>query len=411
MKVLHTSDWHLGRTIYGRRCTGEFQQFLDWLVGEIERLQVDCLLIAGDVFDSATPSNTSQGQYYSFLHNISQTCCRHVVVIGGNHDSPSLLNAPRQLLQHLNVFIVGSSTGDAGDEVIALRDQDNQPEAIICAVPFLRDRDVRQAENYESIEDKARKLIQGIRDHYHKVVDIALELRREIKTNIPIIAMGHLFTAGGRVAEDGEVRDLYIGTLAHVHSSSFPEGIDYLALGHLHIAQKVNSCPTMRYSGSPLQLSFGKEAPEKSVTVIEFDDSPVVSKVTVPPFLRLETIGGTHHEIMTTLDHLSNSECDTNILLEIHFTGEDIGALRQEVTEKLQNSRVELVRLINQGVSQQALHWREHAESLGNLDEETVFRRCLDAHNIDQDERKELEYCFAKTLELLREETEEEENQ
>ncbi len=409
MKVLHTSDWHLGRTIYGRRCTSEFQQFLDWLVGEIERLEIDCLLVAGDVFDSTTPSNTSQRQYYSFLHNVSQTCCRHVVIIGGNHDSPSLLNAPRQLLQHLNVFIVGSYTGDLNDEVIVLRNLDNQPEAIICAVPFLRDRDVRQADNYESIEDKARKLIQGISDHYHEVVDIALCLRNDLEANIPIIAMGHLFTAGGRVAEDGELRDLYVGSLAHVHSTAFPDSIDYLALGHLHIAQEVNSCATKRYSGSPLQLSFGKEKPEKSVAILEFDDQPMITNVVVPPFLRLETIAGDHHEVLTGLDRLSTSS--KNILLEIHYTGEDISAFRQELAEKLQDSPLELIRIINRRITNQVLTWSEHSESLGNLDEEAVFRRCLDAHDIDPEEREELEYYFARTLELLREETEDGPNQ
>ena len=367
------------------------------------------MLVAGDVFDSTTPSNTSQRQYYSFLHNVSQTCCRHVVIIGGNHDSPSLLNAPRQLLQHLNVFIVGSYTGDLSDEVIVLRNLDNQPEAIICAVPFLRDRDVRQADNYESIEDKARKLIQGISDHYHEVVDIALCLRNDLEANIPIIAMGHLFTAGGRVAEDGELRDLYVGSLAHVHSTAFPDSIDYLALGHLHIAQEVNSCATKRYSGSPLQLSFGKEKPEKSVAILEFDDQPMITNVVVPPFLRLETIAGDHHEVLTGLDRLSTSS--KNILLEIHYTGEDISAFRQELAEKLQDSPLELIRIINRRITNQVLTWSEHSESLGNLDEEAVFRRCLDAHDIDPEEREELEYYFARTLELLREETEDGPNQ
>ena len=407
MKVLHTSDWHLGRTIYGRRCTEEFQQFLDWLVNEIENLKIDCLLVAGDLFDNATPANTSQAQYYSFLHNISQTCCRHVVIIGGNHDSPSLLNAPRQLLQHLHVFIVGSSTGNLADEVILLRDHENKPEAIICAVPFLRDRDVRQAENYESIEDKARKLILGIQDHYRQVVDLALDLRDELEVKVPIIGMGHLFTAGGKVVEDGEVRDLYVGTLAHIHSSSFPDTLDYLALGHLHLAQQVNSCPTRRYSGSPLHLGFSKKVREKSVTVVAFDDEPLISEVTVPPFLRFETIAGDHHEVFAALERLAGSQ--EKILLEIDFTGEDIGSFRQELSEKLNRTPLELVRIINQQVTQQTLQWREHAESLANLDEMAVFQRCLDSHDIDPEERIELEHCFATTLEFLRDEPEDKE--
>ncbi len=90
MKILHTSDRHLGRTLNGRRCYDEFSSFLDWHAAEISRQMIDCLLIAGDVFDSTTPANTVQGLYYSSLHRISDSCCRHVTVTGGNHDSPSL---------------------------------------------------------------------------------------------------------------------------------------------------------------------------------------------------------------------------------------------------------------------------------------------------------------------------------
>lgn len=408
MKVLHTSDWHLGRTIYGRRCTAEFQQFLDWLVSEITRLEIDCLLIAGDVFDNTTPSNTSQAQYYSFLHRVSQTCCRHVVVIGGNHDSPSLLNAPRRLLQHLHVFVVGSITDDLADEVILLRDHENKPEAIICAVPYLRDRDVRHAESYESIEDKSRKLILGIQEHYRRVVDIALQLRKELSLTIPIIALGHLFTAGGKVAEGDEVRDLYVGTLAHIHSSAFPSAIDYLALGHLHLAQQVNSCENMRYSGAPLQLGFGKKNRRKTMTLIQFEDAPRISEVPVPTFLRFETIQGDHPQVMHEIERFLADK--QKILLEIDFNGDDVGLFRQELDEKLKNSSLELVRIINQQVSQHALHRRQQTESLRNLDEQTVFQRCLDAHDVKPAERQELEHCFARTLELLRSETENEED-
>ncbi len=89
MKILHTSDWHLGRMLYGRRCHAEFKAFLDWMVLEIEKQQIDCLLIAGDIFDNSTPSNSVLSLYYSFLHSVSQSSCHHVVIIGGNHDSPS----------------------------------------------------------------------------------------------------------------------------------------------------------------------------------------------------------------------------------------------------------------------------------------------------------------------------------
>ena len=110
MKTLHTSDWHLGRSLYGRKRYEEFSAFLDWLAQTIEDEKVDALLVAGDVFDTCTPSNRAQELYYRFLCRVAASYCRHVVVIAGNHDSPSFLNAPKELLRVLNVYVLGSMT-------------------------------------------------------------------------------------------------------------------------------------------------------------------------------------------------------------------------------------------------------------------------------------------------------------
>ena len=143
MKILHTSDWHIGRTLYGRRRYEEFEAFLAWLLATIEREQVAVLLVAGDVFDSSTPGIRAQELYYRFLCRVADSCCRHVVAIAGNHDSPSFLEAPRELLRALDVHVVGVSGDNPMDEVLVLRNQQNNPELIVCAVPYLRDRDIR----------------------------------------------------------------------------------------------------------------------------------------------------------------------------------------------------------------------------------------------------------------------------
>ena len=124
MKILHTSDWHLGRTLYGRKRYQEFEAFLCWLAETIDQEQVDVLLVAGDVFDTSTPSNRAQELYYRFLCHVATSSCGHVVVIAGNHDSPSFLNAPKELLKALNVHVIGSVTENREDEVLLLRNQD-----------------------------------------------------------------------------------------------------------------------------------------------------------------------------------------------------------------------------------------------------------------------------------------------
>jgi len=164
MKILHTSDWHLGRTLYGRKRYEEFEAFLNWLAGLIDDEDVDVLLVAGDVFDNSTPSNRAQELYYRFLCRVAASPKRHVVVTAGNHDSPSFLNAPKELLKFLNVHVVGSASDSPEDELIVLAGPDQEPRLIVCAVPYLRDRDIRTAEAGESVEDKERKIIEGIRN-------------------------------------------------------------------------------------------------------------------------------------------------------------------------------------------------------------------------------------------------------
>ena len=402
MKILHTSDWHLGRTLYGRKCHHEFASFLDWLVTETSRRKIDCLLIAGDVFDSTTPANTVQSLYYSFLHRISGSCCRHVVITGGNHDSPSLLNAPRELLKHLNVTVIGSATEAPEDEVVALYDPEGRLEAVVCAVPYLRDRDVRRSEAGESIDDKARKLMEGIAEHYRTVCDRALRLKQSVSHEVPLIAMGHLFTAGGTIADNDEVRDLYIGTLAHVHSSAFPSSIDYLALGHLHIPQPVNGEETRRYSGSPLQLGFSHNGGEKSVVVATFEDGVAVETLPVPPFLRLRSLRGDHETINGHLQQLI--EDDLPFLVEAHYNGPDVRTFYEELQEKVQGTKIELLRVVNQGLAEQSLHLGDEGETLEDLSAVEVFRRCLESHDIADEERDELEQCFRQVLQEIAEE-------
>ena len=173
MRLLHTSDWHIGRTLYGRKRYEEFEAFLHWLAETIQGDGIDALLVAGDVFDTSVPSNRAQELYYRFLCRVAASPCRHVVVVAGNHDSPSFLNAPRELLKALNVHVIGSASENPEDEVLVLRDGRDTPELIVCAVPYLRDRDIRVAEAGESVEDKERKLIEGIRSRYAAVAAIA----------------------------------------------------------------------------------------------------------------------------------------------------------------------------------------------------------------------------------------------
>lgn len=274
LNILHTSDWHLGRRLYGRLRYSEFEAFLSWLQETISTQQVDILIVAGDIFDTMTPSNKAQALYYEFLGKVSKSCCQHVVIVAGNHDSPTFLDAPSNVLKFLNVHVIGTACEDVRDEVLVLSDADNHPHCIIAAVPYLRDRDVRSTQAGESAQTKDANVIAGIRAHYDKVADVAKTTQAElIKTHqryIPIIATGHLFAAGGKTTDDDGVRELYVGSLGKISANMFNDCFDYVALGHLHVPQRVGGCAHIRYSGSPIAMGFGEARQQKQVLLIQF---------------------------------------------------------------------------------------------------------------------------------------------
>lgn len=278
LTLLHTSDWHLGRRLYGKPRYDEFKQFLDWQLQTLREQKVDVLLIAGDIFDTTAPSNQAQNLYYDFLSQVCHTDCRHVIIVAGNHDSASFLEAPKQLLKAFNIHIIGSMSDTPTDEVITLSDKAGQAELIVMAVPYLRDRDVRTVGHGERLDDKERKLAQGIKAHYAQIADIAIaqqaQLKAKYKRSIPIVATGHLFTVGGQTMEGDGVRDLYVGSLGSIGAEIFHPQIDYVALGHLHIPQAVGGQPHIRYAGSPIAMGFGESRQQKQVHLLRFDANP-----------------------------------------------------------------------------------------------------------------------------------------
>jgi DNA repair protein SbcD/Mre11 len=404
LKVLHTSDWHLGRTLYGRKRYEESEAFLLWLTEKIQAEKVDALLVAGDVFDTSTPSNRAQELYYRFLCRVAASSCRHVVVVAGNHDSPSFLNAPRELLRVLNVHVIGSASESIEDEVVVLHDEKGLPEVIVCAVPYLRDRDIRVAEAGESFTDKEAKLIDGIRRHYADVAATAESMRCELGADIPIVGMGHLFTAGAKTIEDDGVRELYVGSLAHVTTAVFTDSFDYLALGHLHVPQKVQGSDVIRYSGSPLPMGFGEAGHQKSVCLVEFFGAkPEVRLIDVPVFQRLERIRGGLETISTRIIELS--AIGTPAWLEIVYEGEEvIGDLSQCLDDAVSVTGLEILRVKNTRIIDRVLDRFQDDETLDDLDIGDVFERCLEIHGVPDEQRPDLVQSYNEIVHDLLEE-------
>jgi exonuclease SbcD len=398
MKLLHTSDWHIGRALYNRKRYDEFEAFLNWLAELIERENIDVLLVAGDIFDNTTPSNRAQELYYRFLCRVAASANRHVVVIAGNHDSPSFLDAPRELLKFLNVHVVGCASEHPDDELIVLSGPDGEARLIVCAIPYLRDRDIRTAEAGESVEDKERKIIEGIRTHYRLVCDAAERKQATLKKPVPIVAMGHLFAAGGRTVDGDGVRELYIGSLAQVRTDVFPTCIDYLALGHLHVPQTVGGSEFIRYCGSPLPMGFGEAEQQKGIVVVEFTENvPGVSIIPVPRFQELKTLRGDWPAIAQGIDELKAR--GSKAWLEIIYEGDEIaGSLSERLDEIIAGTSLERLQTKNNRVMERALAGMNHGETLDDLDVTDVFQRCLKAHDIPEEQQTALLSAYQEII-------------
>jgi len=401
MKILHTSDWHLGSQICGRKRYEEHEQFLSWLVSLMNREGVDVLIVAGDIFDSTTPPNRSLEQYYQFLARASTSSCRHIVITAGNHDSPSLIAAPRELCKYLNITVIGSAPKEPEEMVLVLNNRDGMPELIVCPVPYLRDRDVRTTQAGESPEEKTTNLLAGIRAQYHAIGRCA-EIMREKTGPIPIIATGHLFAAEGITREDDGSRNLYLGTLACVGADAFPSCFDYLALGHLHLPQRVCGSDRIRYSGAPLGMGFGEAGQTKSVLMLDVHDSRIMSieEIPVPVFHRLSRISGTIVEVMQELYRLKAESVP--VLVEVLLQdSRNIAGAQESIHSFCEGSAVEVLRIRPDRLPEQPLHPSHPEESLADLTPEDVFIRRMDAAKITGDDRNELLASFREIYRLV----------
>jgi len=268
LKVLHTSDWHLGQTLRGFDRAYEHQCFLDWLVLQIRTLDIDALLVSGDIFDNANPSSLAQKQLYRFLHAAREAApALRIVLIAGNHDSSGRLEAPAPLLDVFETTVIGQTrrTRDGAIDLesllVPLPDRQGRVRAWCIAVPFLRPGDVPRIETGDD------PYLAGMAAVYRQGFELALSRREPGQA---LLALGHCHMAGGDVSKESE-RRIVIGGAEMLSAAIFDERLAYVALGHLHRPQAVSGKAWIRYSGSPLPMSFAEIDYPHQVVLIELD--------------------------------------------------------------------------------------------------------------------------------------------
>ncbi|GFO55655.1 nuclease SbcCD subunit D [Geomonas sp. Red276] len=269
MRLIHTSDWHLGHTLHDVPRDEEHQAFLDWLLQLIGDEAVDALVVCGDIFDTANPSSQAQALWYGFMARARRLFpTLDVLVIGGNHDSAARLDAPEPLFRAFGVRVVGGfPTGPQGEPdwdrlIVPLHRADGSVGARVAAVPFLRPADLAPV-----AEEGVDPLVEGVRRAYAEVL---VEARKRCGKGEALLATGHCYMTGGVLSELSE-RKILGGNQHALPVDIFDGDVAYVALGHLHYPQAVGGRKHVRYSGSPVPLSLSEARYPSQVCLVELE--------------------------------------------------------------------------------------------------------------------------------------------
>ncbi len=398
MKILHTSDWHLGHRLHEQSQLTEQALFLDWLLRYIDDSKTDVLLVSGDIFDVGVPSTQAQKLYFDFIRRLYESNCHELILTGGNHDAPGTLNAPKELLDAFSVRVVGKATGNVADEVFRVTAGDET--ILVAAVPYLRDQDIRKAVASESAEEINNRYKTALVSHFSEVAAYCESLKTP---GMQVIGMGHLFAIGGKTSESEQ--SIYVGGLGDIGADDFPGTFDYVALGHLHRAQKVGGRDHIRYSGSPCVLSFSEAGQYKKVIEIETGASLKISEVTVPAFRKVVRIEGPAAYCMKCLQDFENEDNELNVWAEVILSdAKEAATGYREITAFAADLRTEVLKItIRDEQKFDALKSLvDNARHVRSFTPEEVFKlKCVEMH-LDLNEHPEIHQAFNEIYQTVK---------
>lgn len=384
MKLIHTADWHLGNSMHDIDRLEESKQFLDWLKGQIVDFGAECLVVAGDIFDTTNPSVEARRLYFRFLASLLNTRCKNIVLVGGNHDSGALLDAPRDLFDALNIQMVGSLGERPVEELVKeLIDANGNVVGISAAVPYVREMELRRFKTEGSM-DFASNTFKGL---YEAVYEAAEKVRNG--RNVPIVATGHLYAAQlegrpendtGSDAKEHGMRDI-VGNLGTVPVAVFPEGFDYVALGHIHYTTMVAKNPKVRYSGSPFVLGFDEAERDHHILLVDLAQgaAPVVEKVATPQYYAFKRISGSIETVKDQLKQLVKKTSEKPLKVEVVYDYTPGVSVHEALSSVLEKAPFDVVSWkVNRAAALSADSFSDDTlESVDVLDDEEIFRRLM----------------------------------
>lgn len=394
MRLFHTSDWHLGQNLHGQERDFEHSSFLDWLLRQLKQEQPDVLLIAGDIFDTVNPPVKAQEGLYDFIVSAhEQQPLLTIVMIAGNHDSGARIELPAPLMRRLRTHALGrvlwldDGQLDAERLLLPLPDASGAIGGWCLALP-LRPAEVTGAQLGDDY-------LKGIGQVHARLI-AAAEAKRE--PGQALIAISHAHMAGGSISEDSE-RSLIIGNAEALPASLFGPSISYVALGHLHKPQKVNGEERIRYSGSPIPLSFSEIDYKHQILDVRLDGETLVSVEPrlIPRAVHLQRLGPAPlAEILLQLGQLPDIDLladeQRQPWLEVRIRlDEPQPDLRQQVETALQNKAVRLVRIAAEYAGNRTGDSSEDGAQLIELDQlspqELFSRAWHDSYGSEVDEQ------------------------
>ncbi|NLJ88244.1 MAG: exonuclease SbcCD subunit D [Epulopiscium sp.] len=273
MKILHTSDWHLGKNLEGYSRLEEQGQFLEELLEIVDREKIDLVIISGDIYDSGNPPAKAEKLFYSYLKRITKGGKIPTLVIAGNHDNPERLVAASPLAYEQGIILLGTpkskaligdydyySIIDAGEGYLEI--EKNKERLVALTIPYPSEKRLNEMLSESMDEEEQQK------SYSQKIADLLEKLSIKFREDSINIIVGHFFVAGGE-GTDSE-RPIQLGGSLAVEADVFPKKAQYIALGHLHRPQKVKGTQLeVYYSGSPLQYSKSEISYAKSIYIVD----------------------------------------------------------------------------------------------------------------------------------------------
>ncbi|MBW7892599.1 MAG: exonuclease SbcCD subunit D [Chitinophagaceae bacterium] len=311
MRVLHTADWHIGQLFHGYDRTREHQLFLNWLIKTLADEQIDVLLISGDVFDLSNPSAAAVRLFYSFLNRATrQNPQLQVIITAGNHDSPARLESPKPLLESSQIHIIGLIEKDEQGVIrydklaIPLKNSSKEIAAWCIAAPYLRMGD------YPAVENSTNSYAAGVAEFYKQAYEYVLTIKQPGQA---VIALGHLHAQKSELGDQDAMERPIMGGIESIPASAFDEGIGYVALGHIHKAQRVGGKDHIRYSGSPLPMSFSEINYKHQVVVFDLKGEEIadIHAIEIPVSVALLRVPAVHSplaDVLSALTRLPDSQ-------------------------------------------------------------------------------------------------------